>query len=185
MKKFSFVTTNAHKVSEARALLRGIAQVEQVDMTYPELQDELEVVASFGAGFSAATLRREVMVEDSGIFIDALGGFPGPYSSYVFKKVGNEGILKLMLGVKKRDAVFKSAVAFCRPDSAPIIFTGMVRGKIAKELRGSGGFGYDPIFLYKGRTFGEVSAADKNAVSHRGKALRKFAKWAVKNYKTV
>ena len=157
-------------------------EVEQIDYDYTEIQaDELEDVAYHGAKFSSRYLKKPVIVEDSGIFIDALGGFPGPYSAYVFKKIGNGGILKLMAGVQNRRATFKSIIAFCdykvEKDPEPILFSGSVEGEIAEDIRGEHGFGYDPIFIVNKKTFGEIGLKEKNKKSHRRRAAEKFLEW--------
>jgi len=123
-----FVTTNAGKLREAKDLFKDNFEVEQVNATYPELQeDDLSKIAAYGARYCADSLRREVIVEDSGLFIDALKGFPGPYSSYVQKTLGNKGILKLMEGVEGR-----------APSSAPSWAT-VLRGRSRPRSRASGG----------------------------------------------
>jgi len=179
MRKIIFVTGNPHKVSEAKAILSpaGIT-VEQNNCGYPELQEEnLEDIVRFGAHWAADKLNCEVMVDDSGLFIDALNGFPGPYSAYVFDTLGNARILKLMAGETNRRAVFKCVIGYCRPGEETLVFSGEVTGEIAKETRGTGGFGYDPIFEVNGVTFGEMKEEKKNRLSHRYRALVKFARW--------
>ena len=179
MRKIIFVTGNPHKVREARDILShtGIT-VEQNNCGYPELQeDKLEPIASFGARWAADKLDNEVMVDDSGLFIEALGGFPGPYSAYVFDTLGNARILKLMEGETNRRAVFRCVIGYCRPGEEALVFSGEVAGRIAMEIRGNAGFGYDPVFEVGGVTFGEMREEDKNRLSHRYRALVKFADW--------
>ena len=179
MHKIFFATGNAHKVREGRNILALVGfDVEQIDCDYPELQaDDLESISAYGARWCAEHIDKPVMVDDSGIFIKALNGFPGPYSRYVEDHLGNLKILKLMQEEKDRTAVFKTVVGFCEPGGEPITFTGEVKGAIAYEERGTNGFGYDPIFLHNGSTFGELDDNAKNQLSHRGNAMRKFAKW--------
>ncbi|MHC1636127.1 MAG: XTP/dITP diphosphatase [Candidatus Methanospirareceae archaeon] len=177
-----FITSNKNKVKEVERLasLEDVdIKIEHLDYRYEELQhEEIEEVVRYSAELIRKELKLEkpFVIEDSGLFINALNGFPGPFSAYVFKKIGNSGILKLMEGKEgeERDAIFKSAVAFCYGKNSPVIFVGSTRGRIAKEERGSGGFGYDPIFEVKGRTFAEMSIEEKNEVSHRGRAFKKF-----------
>ncbi|HIH45333.1 MAG TPA: XTP/dITP diphosphatase [Candidatus Methanoperedenaceae archaeon] len=179
MKKVIFVTSNAHKVKEAEHILgeEGI-EVEQVNCGYPELQAEhIEEIARYGAEYAAKYLGSPVMVDDSGLFIDSLGGFPGPYSAYVYKRLGNSGILKLLRKQEERSAVFQCAIGYCEPFKEVRVFSGDVRGHIAKKARGKGGFGYDPIFEVNGKTFGEMDGAKKNEISHRARAMAKFAEW--------
>jgi len=182
MKKIIFVTGNPHKVKEATGILAPLGiEIEQNNCGYPELQeDDLEAIARFGAGWAANKLDKEVMVDDSGIFIEALGGFPGPYSAYVAKTLGNERILKLMEKETNRSARLKCVIGYCRPGEEAIVFSGEVLGEIAKDIRGNLGFGYDPIFEVAGLTFGEMADEEKNRISHRYRALSRFAKWLEK-----
>jgi XTP/dITP diphosphohydrolase len=179
IQKIVFVTGNAGKFREIRAMLkaRGIEAIQNSD-GYPELQeDDLEPIASYGAKWAADKLGLPVMVDDSGMFITALNGFPGPYSAYVEDNLGNSRVLKLMEDETDRRAIFKSVIGYCEPGGEPLTFTGMVEGTIAYEERGTGGFGYDPIFEYQGQTFGEMGDEEKNKISHRRRALDKFLAW--------
>ena len=141
--------------------------------------DSLEEVSKFSADEAYRKIGRPLLVDDSGMFIAALNGFPGVYSASTLSTIGNKGILKLMEGVKNRKAYFKCCVSFhdgkrIRP------FTGIVRGTLLHEERGAKGFGYDPIMSpegYSGKSMAEVSMAEKNLISHRGKAFDKFFKW--------
>jgi len=179
-----FVTGNAHKFNEARKVLAeyNIATA-MLNLEAIEIQDDsLENIAKASATDATKKSNLPVFVEDAGLFIKALNGFPGPYSSYVFRTVGVKGILKLMQNEKKRDAYFLSVVAFSNPQEQlePKFFTGMVEGKIAYEERGKQGFGFDPIFQPfggNGKTFAEMTTSEKNKYSHRAQALRKFARW--------
>ncbi len=183
MRQIIFVTGNPHKVKEAGAILSTLGIIlQQNNCGYPELQeDELEGIAAFGAEWAANKLNHEVMVDDSGLFIPALGGFPGPYSAYVFDKLRNERILKLMEDESNRSASFRCVIGYCRPGEKALIFSGEVKGEIARESRGNAGFGYDPIFEVGGATFGEMNENEKNRISHRYIALAKFAEWLKEN----
>jgi XTP/dITP diphosphohydrolase len=179
----SFVTTNEGKFREAQQVASEFGiELEHVPLPYLEIQsDKLEDIAKVGAQQAYAMLKRPCFVEDSGLFIEALKGFPGAFSSYVFKTIGNLGILKLMEGMENRRAEFKSTVGYCERETEVFIFTGVVKGRISTEIRGDKGFGYDPIFIPDGeeRTFAELSTQEKNVLSHRGKALRSFLSWLV------
>ena len=179
MRKVVFVTGNKGKFGEAKEILAAKdIEVIQNDNGYPELQeDELEPIAAYGAKWAAEELKMPVMVDDSGLFIEALNGFPGPYSAFVEENLGNQKVLKLMEDETNRKAVFKSVIGYCEPDSEAVVFTGTVEGQIAYEERGTGGFGYDPIFEYEGETFGEMGTEEKNKLSHRRRALDKFFDW--------
>jgi XTP/dITP diphosphohydrolase len=181
--EMQFASSNAHKLKEANLSLAryGIslkmARVEKVEIQ----ADSLEAIASYAAHLAAESSCAAVVCEDSGLFIDALGGFPGPYSSYAFKTLGCKGILKLMECLSDRKGRFQSAVSFCELGSSPTTFIGTAEGSISEEPRGSEGFGFDPIFIPTGgdgRTFAQMDIAEKGRLSHRGEAFRRFAAWA-------
>ena len=186
-KELVFITSNKHKVKEIRALANSESKditIAHLDYDYPEFQlDEIETVAEESVNYirmySEIKEEKPFFIEDSGLTIPALNGFPGPFSAFVFNKIGNFGILKLMVDKdgEERRATFKTVVAFCESkEKAPMLFVGTSEGRIAKAARGDGGFGYDPIFELEGanKTFAEMSREEKNVVSHRGRAFRKL-----------
>ena len=179
-----FATSNMHKFEEARLVLGeyGIGVVK-LNLKGLEIQaDDLEEIARTAVTHLTKTQSLQTIVEDAGLFIRALKGFPGPYSSYVLRTIGNEGVLKLMQNVVDRRAEFKSAVAFCAPNIQPICFQGVVEGSLSLEARGARGFGFDPIFVPSegdGRTLAEMEMEEKNKISHRARAMRAFAKWYI------
>jgi XTP/dITP diphosphohydrolase len=178
-----FVTTNLHKFNEAREVLaKHKITISLLKMEVTEIQDEnLERIAKATAQEAMEKSGLPVLVEDAGLFIEALNGFPGPYSSYVYRTIGTKGILKLMKGATKRNAYFHSVVAFHSPkQNFPKCFHGKVEGEIAPKERGNKGFGFDPIFKPRkgsGKTFAEMTTSEKNKLSHRAQAFRKFALW--------
>lgn len=177
-----FVTSNIHKFNEAREVLSQYElATAMLKIKAVEIQDDsLENIAKASATEAVKNCSLPIIVEDAGLFIEALNGFPGPYSSYVYKSIGTKGILKLMENVAKRDAHFQSVVAFSSPEESPRCFHGKANGKISMEVRGELGFGFDPIFEPSddsNRTFAEMRMPEKNTSSHRAEALRKFAKW--------
>jgi XTP/dITP diphosphohydrolase len=177
-----FVTSNVHKFQEARRVLseHGIAAAK-LKVEAVEIQDDsLENIAKYSVLDAVKNCGLPVFVEDAGLFVEALHGFPGPYSRYVYDTVGVNGILKLMKNVENRGAYFMSVVAFGSPELQPVCFVGRVEGKVSLRKRGTAGFGYDPIFIPlkgDGRTFAEMTTEEKNRFSHRAGALRKFAEW--------
>jgi XTP/dITP diphosphohydrolase len=184
----TFVTSNRHKFEEAeRIAVKHDVELEHRDVPYIEIQaDELEEIARPSAQQASALLRAPCFVEDAGLFIQALKGFPGPYSAYVFETIGNEGVLKLLKGISDRKAEFQSAVGYCEPGKKPEVFVGRVEGTIALEAKGDKGFGFDPIFVPEegdGRTFAEMSTDEKNKFSHRSRAIERFVKWYVRDKK--
>ena len=178
--KITFITSNQHKVKEARGIFQQFKiNLEHMNLGYPEVQGELTDVARYGARYAARQLGRAIIVEDAGIFIEALRWFPGTYSSYVQRTLGNQGILKLMNDVQDRYAEFRSVVGFATPKTEPEIFLGVVRGQIAYHEKGRHGFAYDPLFIPEGfnQTFGELTRKEKNEFSHRRKSLESFVLW--------
>ena len=177
-----FVTSNIHKFLEARNVLSEYKlATAKLRVEAVEIQDDsLENIAKYSANDAVKNCGLPIFVEDAGLFVEALGGFPGPYSKYVFSTVGVKGVLKLMEGVENRDAYFLSVVAFGSPTEQPTCFVGKVKGKLSLDMQGTSGFGYDPIFVPSegdGRTFAEMTTGEKNGISHRAEALRKFAEW--------
>ncbi len=171
-----YVTSNPGKAREATAYLDDA--VEAVELEYPEIQaDDLEPIATAGAEDAYERLEGTdpVIVDDAGLFIDALSGFPGPYSSFVEDTVGIERVAELALAEPDRTARFRCVIAYYDGERS-MSFSGGVRGRIVSP-RGTGGFGYDPIFEHGDRTFAEMDAEEKNARSHRGRALERFAAW--------
>ncbi|RLI86820.1 MAG: non-canonical purine NTP pyrophosphatase, RdgB/HAM1 family [Archaeoglobales archaeon] len=169
-----FVTSNEGKFVEVREIgkMYGV-DVEWLRRRYLEPQgSDLREIASLSAKILSNEIEKPFFIEDSGLFINALKGFPGPYSSFVFKTIGNEGILKLMEGVEDRKAYFLAVIAFWDGEKV-LTFEGKVEGLISREIRGKMGFGFDPIFEYNGKTFAEMGD-EKNEVSHRRRALEKF-----------
>lgn len=173
-----FVTTNEGKVREAREYLADLTTVTQFDYDYLEIQsDSLADIAAYGAeeAFKAAGGDEPVIVDDAGLFIDALDGFPGPYSAYVQDTLGVQRVWELAQTLDDRSAAFHGCVAYTDGETTET-FEGSVQGELVAP-RGSGGFGYDPIFEHGGETFAEMSTEKKNALSHRGRALAKLADW--------
>jgi len=175
----TFVTTNPGKFREVSAKLAPAdVRMRRLDRAYPELQaDRLDDVVRFAAGIVARQVRGEFLIDDSGLFVDALGGFPGVYSSYVYRTIGPGGVLTLMQREARRSARFETVFLLGSRGRPPRIFRGVCEGSIARAPRGHGGFGFDPIFVPRGsrRTFGEMSLAEKNAISHRARAAEALA----------
>ena len=179
-----FATGNRGKFMEVTEILRDYPLiVERIDAKGREIQsDSVEEIAEDSANNVASRMSLPVFVEDTGLFIRHLRGFPGPYAAYVHRTIGLQGILTLMQDARTREAYFRSAVAFSPPGRQAVTFIGEVNGRIATSIRGSGGFGYDPIFEPDGgdgRTFGEMNLSEKNRLSHRAAAVRKFAEWYI------
>jgi len=182
-----FATNNVNKFNEARRVLDefkiavGMLRVKTLEIQ----SDNLEEIAKTSALQAFKKCHLSIIVEDAGLFTEALNGFPGPYAAYVYKSIGNEGLLKLMENIKNRRALFQSVVAYHSSElESSICFKGEITGEITREVRkGSSGFGFDPVFkpVNSNKTFAEMATEEKNKFSHRAQALRKFAEWYVKS----
>ena len=130
-------------------------------------------------------IKKPLIVEDDGLFIEYLNGFPGIYSSFVFNTIGNKGILDLLRDNKNRRANFLSIFSFF--DGTTIeTFSGKTSGYITTKISPSG-WGFDPIFqpINEYQTYGQINMIKKNEISHRSKAFRKFLKWYKINYQNT
>jgi XTP/dITP diphosphohydrolase len=175
LKEVCFITQNHAKVAELQAKAKQFElTITQINAPYPELQaDTLEDVVRYGLAYCQKKYSAPFIIEDSGLFVDALHGFPGPFSSYAHRTIGNRGMIKLIgEGVPAR---FESVIGSYFHDFR--LFHGRVEGRIVSS-RGRSGFGFDPIFEYEGRTFGEMMIDEKNAISHRSNAAELFLRWA-------
>lgn len=179
-----FASSNKNKYIEVKKILEKFGiNVDFFRCSLTEIQsDFIKEIASKKVIDAFLKCKKPVIIEDDGLFIDSLNGFPGPFSSYVFKTIGNKGILKLVNA--KRNSKFQSIIVFCDSKKKPIIFEANVKGKISKSQRGKG-WGYDPIFIPygKSKTFAELSS--KNELSHRYKALKKFANWYLNKQESI
>lgn len=183
--KLTIVTSNANKAVEVAAFFGGALEVTHISLDIPEHRsDDVAEIARGKAQYAYDHIHTPLIVDDTGFSIDALNGFPGPYAAYVLHTLGNTGILKLMDGVKNRDAHFTTAIAFA-DESEIHVFTGTIHGNITASPLGNNGFGYDPIVDIDGRTLAEISLEEKNVISHRAVALKKFRDWFFKRCKSI
>ena len=162
--KILFGTSNIHKLKEAQKVFENTGiKIEH----YPVALEKLQINDP------------NIFVEDTGLFIESLSGFPGPFASHAFKTLGNMGILKLMDGIKKRDAYFESCVAFRDFDNNIVSFTARCNGNISNTTNGEK-WGFDPIFIPKNKdnpknlTFSQLGDEFKSKISHRALALEKL-----------
>jgi len=177
--KITMVTGNTGKAAEVAAFFGGLLEVDHIALEIPENRsNDVAEIARGKAEFSYRQLKTPLIVDDTGFFIDALGGFPGPYAAYVLDTIGNTGILRLMEGVSNRKARFITGIAYADQDGIEV-FTGKLEGNITFCPRGTNGFGYDPIFETGAMTLAEISLDEKSRISHRGRALSSFHDWFV------
>ena len=177
--KITMVTSNARKAAEVAAFFGGLLVVDHVALEVPEHRsNEIAEIARGKARYAYSQLHTPLIVDDTGFFIDALEGFPGPYAAYVQNSIGNAGILKLMEGKSDRNARFTTGIAYA--DERGIqVFVGSLEGKLTLWSRGNNGFGYDPIFELGKRTLAEHSMEEKSRISHRARALSSFHDWFI------
>ncbi|AWR97152.1 XTP/dITP diphosphatase [Acidianus sulfidivorans JP7] len=178
--EIKIVTGNKRKFEELNEIAKQYnIKLSMINLPKFEIQaDSLEEVVRHAASVIYTMLHEPVILEDSGLFIEALNGFPGPYTKFAKKTIDINGILRLMTNIENRNAYFKTALAYV-DDSIIKIFDGEVHGKISYEARGKEGFGFDPIFIPDGcnKTFAELSLEEKNKYSHRSRAFRKFLEY--------
>lgn len=190
MRTILLATGNQDKANELKAMLGDDFEV----MTMKDLDIDLDIIED-GRTFEANALIKVralqpyvqgkdliIMGDDSGLSVDCLGGAPGIYSArYAGDNVSygdnNKKLLKEMANVPEgqRGAAFITAIAMILPDGRELTCEGLVRGKIAGDYCGSGGFGYDPLFIHEasGRCYGDMSKEEKNRLSHRALAIQK------------
>ena len=167
-----FVTSNLGKVREAEAVLERT--VDHLSLDLPEIQSlDLEEVVRAKVDAAWQHLQRPVMVEDTGLELLGLGGFPGPLVRWLLVSVGPEGIARIAHTFGDQRARARCLV--CVSDGeTELIGDGVVQGSIAAQPRGAGGFGWDSVFVPDegdGRTYGEMDDDEKNLISHRRKAF--------------
>ena len=182
-------TRNAHKTQEIREMIEDRYQVLDVN-DFPDLPAVEETGTTFleNATLKALAISREVtglvLSDDSGLEVDSLGGAPGVWSSSYGGEEGNHPknnarLMTEMAGKADRTARFRCTMVLARDGEVLADFSGTVEGRILEQPYGAGGFGYDPLFAPAGhdRSFAELGAEVKNALSHRGRALAKVVAW--------
>lgn len=181
--ELTFVTSNEGKAREVRDALSGAGIVlhrDDVDLVEIDAEDVGDVAERKARdAYTAVGRDTPVLVDDSGLYIDALDGFPGSHAGYVYGKLGCEGILRLMDGERERQATFRTVMAVYLPGEDRVVrLRGDCSGRIPLEERGEDGFGYDPIFVPDGheKTFAE-DMTHKTAVSHRKEAIDELVAW--------
>jgi XTP/dITP diphosphohydrolase len=180
--KAVFVTTNEHKRREAQAILgielegaalsdRDVPEIQALDVSEVAAEKALRAYDFLGAP------EHPVLIEDSGLVVEAWNGLPGALTKWFISCVGNEGILRMLSG-GDRSALAISAVAVADVDGQVRVFRGEVAGTLAPEPRGVSGFGWDPIFIPEGSelTYAQMGDA-KNEDSHRARALKAARGW--------
>lgn len=192
MSELYFVSNNLHKYSEIKSMSND--KIIGLDLKFCkqdiiEIQNEkIEKIAIEKAKSAYTIVKKPIIIEDDGLFIKSLNGFPGQYSKFILKSIGNIGIIRLLKGSSDRSAYFKSI--FVYNDGIIVkVFYGKIIGKISSTIT-EGGWGYDPIFIplnrnnKKGITFAKLSQTNKkNELSHRRIAFYKFIKWFNQNNK--
>ena len=175
----TFITGNRNKLEEVRSILKTNQEdthysIKSLDIDLPEVQGEPEYVIQEKCKSASLQLNGPVIVEDTSLCFNALGGLPGPYIKWFMKKIGLDGLNKLLLGYEDKTIEAKCIFAYQENrDSQIHYFTGITKGTLV-EPRGNMNFGWDPVFLPEGynETYGEMDNETKNSISHRFKALQ-------------
>lgn len=183
--KLAIATNNQHKLQEIRAILgdsfEELLSLKDlgIDVDVEETGTTLEENALIKARAILALSGIATLADDTGLMVDALNGAPGVYSARYAGEEHNDAknralLLKNLDGVKDRSAHFATVIALCYPDGKTLTASERVNGEILLSERGTEGFGYDSLFFSTelGKTFAEATQAEKNSVSHRGRALR-------------
>lgn len=185
MNKIVFATNNQHKLAEIRAMLKGKFEVIGLDELgcfeeIPETADTLEGNASQKSNYIFTRYHVNCFADDTGLEIEALNNEPGVYSARYAGEAKSaldnmQKVLKNLQGVKNRKARFRTVISLIQ-DGEEHLFEGNVDGEITQEMSGEKGFGYDPVFKPKDfkKTFAEFTQDEKNAISHRGRAVQKL-----------
>lgn len=191
LNKILFASHNAGKIAEITNMLAplGIDVISAADTSFPDVEETGSTFAENSLLKSqtiAKALGVPCIADDSGLCVDALNGAPGVYSArYAPNRDFDKGMDKLLAEmekseIKSRKAHFACVVSLAYPDGRYKLFEGRVDGKIAFEkMRGSEGFGYDPVFIPDGCdcSFAQMSKEEKNKISHRGRAMQKFKEY--------
>ena len=181
-----FASSNENKFQEAERILTNLGvKVNFSKTTLEEIQsNSLSEIAEQKAISAYELIQKPVIIEDDGLFIDSLNGFPGPYSSYVYDTIGNKGIMNLLENSEFRDAKFVSIIAYLGGSDGVKLFESSIPGKISSVIE-KGGWGYDPIFIPDGESKTYANVSDKDKLSHRAASLKKFSSWYLSMLKDI
>ena len=176
--KLFFASSNENKFQEPERILSDLGvQINFYKTILEEIQsNDLNDIAEKKAINAYDLIQKPVIIEDDGLFINSLNGFPGPYSSYAYDTIGNKGIMSLLENSQTRDANFVSIIAYCDNDYGVKLFESSIPGKISSVIE-KGGWGYDPIFIPDGESKTYANVSDKDKFSHRSASLKKFSNW--------
>lgn len=186
MKELILASNNTHKVEEIKSILEDYSILTLKDINYTEEIVEDGTTFEENALIKARTIckysGKTAISDDSGLSVDLLDGRPGVYSArYSKEQTDEKNIEKVLLELngQKSKAKFVSVIALVKPDGTELTFRGECHGEIIFEKRGTNGFGYDPIFYVPSldKTFAELSAEQKNSISHRKQSLEKFSQY--------
>ena len=173
-----FASSNEHKFEEAQRILSHLGvKIKLFKTTLEEIQsNSLSEIAKRKAIDAFTKIQKPVIIEDDGLFINSLNGFPGPYSSYVYETIGNKGLVRLLENTELRDAKFVAIIAYCNGVDDVQLFESSIPGKISSIIE-KGGWGYDPIFIPDGESKTYANVPNKDKLSHRSASLQKFSDW--------
>ena len=173
-----FASSNEHKFEEAQRILSNSGvKIKLFKTTLEEIQsNSLSEIAKRKAIDAFTKIQKPVIIEDDGLFINSLNGFPGPYSSYVYETIGNKGLVRLLENTELRDAKFVAIIAYCNGVDDVQLFESSIPGKISSIIE-KGGWGYDPIFIPDGESKTYANVPNKDKLSHRSASLQKFSDW--------
>lgn len=189
MKTIFLATGNKHKVEEIGAILKEYAvevQAHQVEFVEPDFST-LEEVAKEKAKQAFSTLKKPLIVEDTGVYFEAYNNFPGGLAKRIYKSIGFTGLLALIKAAKNKNAYFRTVICFTADGKAFEVFSGKLQGHLLEHIveEEKDRLPYEKIIIPVGekRALAELSKEEKNRISHRAIATRKLGKWLQENYK--
>jgi|TARA_Y100000031_G_scaffold155565_1_gene206723 XTP/dITP diphosphohydrolase len=190
MTKIIYLTSNPHKVEEAnRHFVKRYGfevEIKNPDFEVVEIQAKSSIdVVKYSARYAVEKLGHPVLVSDTALYIDFLGGLPGPYNAYFDKQIGVEKFLKMMEKIDNRKARLEHSFGFCEPNKKPVVFSGGSTGTIAKESRGSRGRWHNLFYIPDGETQTLSQLREKDELYEAkfwGTAIDDFARWYKENF---
>lgn len=172
-----FVTSSLNKFNEAKDILK--IPMKRIALDLPEIQSlDVTAIVRSKARNAFQKIKKPCLVEDTGLYLEVLNGFPGALAKWVEHSMGWKKFSDLIQNAKNRRAIAKCAICYYDGEITKV-FMGSILGKISAKPRGKNNFGWDPIFIPQGetKTFAEMTTQEKNQNSHRSQAFKKLAKF--------
>ncbi|PSN65804.1 inosine triphosphate pyrophosphatase-like protein [Corynespora cassiicola Philippines] len=178
--KLVFVSGNAYKINELRIILGETVEIEAVNLDLPEIQGTIEEIAKEKCQRAAEVLQKPVLIDDTSLCFNAMGGLPGPYIKWFLQALGNENLHRMLAGFEDKTAQFVCTLAYSPgPGKEVVLLQEQMDGKIV-PARGKGS-GWNPVFEIDGQTFGEMELDDIRLIGARSRVIARLQKWIMEN----